>query len=175
MRLSNDQKCWVISIGVHVLVLLIMAISFPTKVRPTETVLVPLNIERVHSVPKPKVVAKKKVTKKALPKAKKKPVPTSLPGDRIQPAVSQKSVPVYPKSALNNDLEGTVKVKVTISARGQVTAIKVLSSSGHSILDQSFIRSIKQNYQFKPKRKMGKNMAGSMILTHTFSLREMMQ
>ena len=172
MQLTRDQKCWVLSIGLHALVMLIFFVSFPKKVATPEIIQVPLNIQRVHEIPQPKVSSKKKVSKKALPKATKKPKPTSLPGDRIQPAVSQKSAPIYPKSALNNDWEGTVKVRVSIASNGQVTGIKIVSSSGHAILDQAFIRSIKKNYQFNPKRQMGKNIAGTMVLSHTFSLKE---
>ena len=173
MRLTNEQKCWMVSIGCHALLLFFFVASVPKKAPKKDVIQVPLNVQRVQEKSQPKVLSHKKVSKMGVPKAKNQPKPTALPGDRVQPALTQKVPPIYPKMALNNDWEGTVKVKVSIAANGQVSAIKIVSSSGHSVLDQSFIRSIKKNYQFKPKRNMGKNMAGTIVLSHTFSLKEL--
>ena len=172
MKLSTEQKSWAFSIGIHILALLIFVVSVPKKSVEQTKIMVPIDVQIIEKRVQKEIKTKKIVTKKALPKAKKKPKPTSLPGDRVQPAVSEKSSPVYPKKALNNDWQGTVKVKVTVSAQGKPIAFEIISSSGHAILDQSFIRSIKQNFQFLPKRKMGKNISGALILSHTFSLEE---
>ena len=171
MKLTSDQKCWVISIGVHAVIWLVLAINLPVKSMDAPSIVVPVNVSIIKAKEQKKVASKQLVSKKAAPRAKQKSVPTSLPGDRIQPAIAKRSAPTYPKKALNNDWEGTVKVKVTVSNKGVPIAIKVLASSGHSVLDQSFIRSIKKNYRFNPKRKMGKDQVGTMVLTHTFSLK----
>ncbi len=171
MKLTRDQKCWAISIGVHALIGLLLAITLPVKLVEEPPIVVPVNVSIIKLKEQKKVASQQLVSKKALPRAKQSPVPTALPGDRIQPAITKRSVPTYPKKALNNDWEGTVKVKVTVSKTGIPIAIKVVSSSGHSVLDQSFIRSIKTNFQFNPKRKMGKDQVGTMVLTHTFSLK----
>ena len=172
MKLTTEQKSWVLSIIIHLIFIALFVISVPKKTLKETTLLVPIDVQIIEKKPQKKVVAKKLVTKKAVPKAKKKVVPTSLPGDRVQPAISKEVAPVYPKKALNNDWQGTVKVKVTVSSQGNPIAFKIVASSGHAVLDQSFIRSIKQNFKFKTKRKMGKNITGTIILTHTFSLEE---
>ena len=171
MKLTRDQKCWVASIGVHVILGRLFSLSIPTHTHTEPSISIPVEVQFVKETIQKKVAAKTLVSKKALPSAKPAKKPTALPGDRIQPAVAKKVAPTYPKKALNNDWEGTVKVKVTVSSTGDPISIKVVSSSGHRILDQAFIRSIKANYRFKPKRSMGKNMAGSIVLSYTFSLK----
>ncbi len=170
MSLTTEQKCWGISIVIHLIVILILTISFPQKATQETTQLIPIDIQIIEITPQKEIASKTLVSRKARPKARVKPVPTSLPGDRIQPAISRKVAPVYPKKALNNDWEGSVQVKVTVSPQGKPIQFKIVSSSGHAVLDQAFIRSIKQNFQFKPKRTMGKNVSGTIILSHTFSL-----
>ena len=151
--------------------LLSISIPLSTQVKDPADIYVPIHIQMIEKKQKQRVDAKKLVSNVGPPTAKKKPKPTSLPGDRLSPAIAQKVFPVYPKKALNNDWEGTVKVKVTVSKSGRPVSVRVISSSGHSILDRSFVRAIKKNYVFNPKRKMGKNMAGTIILSHTFSLK----
>ncbi|MEK9728001.1 MAG: energy transducer TonB, partial [Candidatus Margulisiibacteriota bacterium] len=79
-------------------------------------------------------------------------------------------VPTYPKLALNNEWEGTVKVNVTVSSTGKPIQVTVISSSGYETLDNSFIRAIQNSYQFKPKRVMGNNVVGVITLSYSFTL-----
>ena len=177
MNLTSDQKSWLISIVFHTIIISILSLTWTQKVTKDQVIQVPVTLQIIKEQPKPKkVVARKKTvaTKKALPVAKKVEKPTSLPGDRNQPIITDKLQPVYPKKALNNDWEGTVKVKVTISSGGQVTALNVIQSSGYDILDDAFIRAIRQYYVFKPKRTMGKDVNGSIILTHSFKIGDAM-
>ena len=60
--------------------------------------------------------------------------------------------------------------KVLITGKGFVKSVKLIKSSGHPILDQSFIRTVRQYYQFKPKRVMGENKEASKIVQYTFKL-----
>jgi protein TonB len=170
-RLSQEQQSWLASIVVHVLVLSVLSVSFVKVVKETEQIIVPVELVMVQ--PKkvaPKQPKQRSVSKKAMPVAKTVPKPTSLPGDRKIPLVSSFVDPIYPKQALNNDWEGTVKVRVGISNTGSVNSVRVLRSSGHTVLDQAFIKAIKNYYKFKPKRSMGKDVAGSLVLAHSFSL-----
>lgn len=171
MQLSVDQRCWLLSILLHTLfLLLLLLMGRPTsKIQPIKQEAIA--IQMVHAPSKTAATAHPLVSKKAKPSAKKHIKPTSLPGDQPSPSISKHGVPIYPKTALNNDWEGTVKVKVTVSSTGKANRIRVLSSSGHPVLDKAFIRSIKQQYEFRPKRSMGKNQIGTIILSHTFSLK----
>ena len=170
MNVSREQKCWATSIAVHALVLLLLSLSIPNSLQPSQDPMVPIEVTIIEKKVQAPVKSKQLIAKKAQPQAIKKPAPTSLPGDRLQPAIAQQTSPVYPKTALNNDWEGRVKVRVTVSPSGKPIATKVIVSSGHAILDQSFVRTIMQSYHFNPQRKMGKNMTGTIVVSHTFSL-----
>ena len=154
-------------------------------------------IENVKNAPMPKpipityiekkiIVQKKKPKppiKKKLPVKVKKPIkkatppppppppkPTSLPGDRKQAVVAHTQAPYYPKEAINNLLEGTTVLTVTIDAYGTVRSVELKRSSGHTSLDQAFIDTVKEYYTFKPKRIMGSNQSDIITLSYTFEL-----
>ncbi|OFS87475.1 hypothetical protein HMPREF3144_03680 [Oligella sp. HMSC05A10] len=50
----------------------------------------------------------------------------------------------YPSSALVNNQEGIVKVKIIINAQGYVQSVTVQKSSGHAILDQHAVNMIQR-------------------------------
>lgn len=170
MRRTPEQQSWIISIVCHIVVVLALSISWHNN-QPKQPEPYPVVSVQLVQPPQPKIVSKRLVRKAPKPKAKVAKKPTSLPGDRPQPAAARSFQPVYPKKALNNDWEGTVKVQVTVAANGTPVAVRVVRSSGHPSLDNAFIRSIKTQGAFKPKRVMGKNVSGTIVLTHTFSLK----
>ena len=43
---------------------------------------------------------------------------------------------VYPRSAIDNEIEGKAKVKVTIDRAGKVTAFNVVQPTGQDVLDK---------------------------------------
>lgn len=96
--------------------------------------------------------------------------PSRLPGDRDLPQVRQYVAPVYPKSALNLELTGNVVAEFTINEDGIVIGHKVIKSSGHDILDKSFVQTVTQYYSFDPKRVLGENKEGSITLDYTYEL-----
>lgn len=129
---------------------------------------VPVETPKVR---KPKSESKKLITKKPLALAKKTvSKPAALPGDRPEPILTNDIVPVYPKQALNNEWEGQVEVSVEVDATGKPIRVSVISSSGHPILDQAFVRTIQELYTFKPKREGGKDVSGTKRLSYTYKL-----
>tara|TARA_A100001015_G_C15028776_1_gene731958 strand:- start:446 stop:964 length:519 start_codon:yes stop_codon:yes gene_type:complete len=170
MKLSVNQKAWAISLLIHIVLILLVTDFFTTDEIIEKQNIQPVEVQ-FYKPPQPKVKIKKLVTKKGISKPKQAVKPTSMPGDRKQPETAKSMAPTYPKKALNNEWEGTVKVKVTVSPSGQPIQVKVISSSGHESLDKSFVRSIRNSYQFKPKRIMGKNVTGVVMLSHRFSLK----
>ena len=60
--------------------------------------------------------------------------------------------PKYPKIALKRGYEGILKLKIFISKNGEVTDIKVIKSSGYTILDNSGIDAAKKS-RFYPLKK----------------------
>ena len=60
--------------------------------------------------------------------------------------------PKYPKIALKRGYEGILKLKILISKNGEVSDIKVIKSSGYTILDKSGIDAAR-NSRFYPIKK----------------------
>ena len=60
--------------------------------------------------------------------------------------------PTYPKIALKRGYEGILKLKILISKNGEVSDIKVIKSSGYTILDKSGIDAAKMS-RFYPLKK----------------------
>jgi len=58
----------------------------------------------------------------------------------------------YPPSALRNEEQGTVRVRLTVDASGRVTGCSVTASSGSSQLDQTTCRLLQRRARFTPAR-----------------------
>lgn len=56
----------------------------------------------------------------------------------------------YPSRALREEVEGTVGVRVTVTANGRATNCSVTASSGSSILDQAACRGMERYARFNP-------------------------
>lgn len=56
----------------------------------------------------------------------------------------------YPARALREEAEGTVGVRVTVTAEGRATGCSVTASSGNSDLDQGACRSLERYGRFEP-------------------------
>ena len=64
--------------------------------------------------------------------------------------------PIYPKSAIEESLEGEVVVELLIGRSGIVTKVTVIKSSGHSILDQVCVNTIQEEWVFAPADRIRK-------------------
>ena len=84
-----------------------------------------------------------------------KPKHVSTLADRSVPEfVSGRKRPKYPSSAMDNGIEGSVTVEFTIDTDGNVTNIKVTSSSGNKDLDRAAISAV-DNRKYKPAVQAG--------------------
>ena len=70
----------------------------------------------------------------------RKPIPRTNPHPR------------YPRSARRRSLEGTVVLKVLVNTRGRVGECRVHTSSGHRILDERAVKTVRK-WTFKPGTK----------------------
>lgn len=61
--------------------------------------------------------------------------------------------PTYPRLAIKRGLEGEVKVKMTISAEGDLLDVVLIKSSGHEILDSAAMAAAK-NWRFQKRSKV---------------------
>jgi len=84
------------------------------------------------------------------------------------PGVGPGPLPVYPKNALDQNLQGTVTLSVTVSPAGKAAAIGITASSGHSLLDEAARRSVLR-WSFIPGMKNGKPAEGVVTVKIRFA------
>ena len=63
--------------------------------------------------------------------------------------------PPYPIAARRLGLEGTVVLRVVVSADGTPASVVVLQSSGHAVLDASALETVRTRWRFVPARRNG--------------------
>lgn len=172
---ETDLYGWLFSLLFHLVILLISLPFIAKKIPRQEIFRVPVNMTWVSEPvqepvdPKPRAKSKRLISRKPQANHVNEP-PKRLPGDRQHPLLTNRINPVYPKRALNEELEGKVVVEVTVDDRGRPTHIVILQSSGHTILDQALVRTIRQYYKFKPKRTVGVDEEGTIRLSYRFQL-----
>lgn len=84
-----------------------------------------------------------------------KPKHVSTLADRSTPElVSGRKRPAYPAVARDKGIEGSVTVEYTINTEGKVVGVKVVSSSGSSLLDQAAVDTVR-NRKYKPAVQAG--------------------
>ena len=73
----------------------------------------------------------------------------------VQREVNKIATRNYPSSAVRMRLEGRLRLGVTIGADGQIIAVRVLSSSGHPVLDDSATASVTALHIPAPPEELG--------------------
>jgi len=94
--------------------------------------------------PEPKPVVQK-IVPKPTPKAPPKPAPPSV---AVGAKLERSYKPSYPSTAKRANLEGRVLLDIVVETNGKVGIVRLATSSGHSSLDQSAIKSVKR-WRFK--------------------------
>lgn len=77
--------------------------------------------------------------------------------------------PHYPATAKSRGIEGKVLLEVLVSDKGEALNVKIISSSGSHILDESAYETVK-NWQFIPAKKFGKFVQASVIVPIEFKI-----
>ncbi len=115
-------------------------------------------------------------TTKEVPQA-----PDKAQADNTQPASSarplitkptfkvQPKYPPYPRNARRRGLEGTVILEVWLDKHGEKEKVRVLTSSGHAILDDAALKAVNQ-WQFKHYEVQGKASASRLHIPIRFNL-----
>lgn len=85
----------------------------------------------------------------------------------IQPKPLESIIPIYPKEAMENDIEGTVILKCYIDKTGNVTDIEILK--GIPSLNDSAKEAV-QNVKFSPAKKGNKILSSSVIIPIKYKL-----
>lgn len=88
-----------------------------------------------------------------------------------QPGYLRNPHPTYPEAARQAGQEGIVHLRVSISATGMVTSVRLERSSGHSALDQQAMTTVRQRWKFKPATENGKRVSAEISLPIRFQLK----
>lgn len=65
-------------------------------------------------------------------------------GAGVQPA------PAYPRAAVLEEKEGAVTVRFAVDKAGRVMVARAVSSSGHAILDEAAVTTVRRRWRFSP-------------------------
>lgn len=84
------------------------------------------------------------------------------------PEVRRRVKATYPEEARQQEIEGTVRARLSIDAEGKVVKVKILEGLGHG-LDQAAVRALKQ-YRFKPATVNGEAVGTDLDFAYTFLL-----
>jgi len=90
-------------------------------------------------------------------------------GPSYGPSVVGGPVPIYPKDAADQALEGEVTLSVIVGEDGSVESVTVENSSGHQLLDAAAIRAVRERWVFQPGMAGGRPERGEVTLTFDFS------
>lgn len=74
----------------------------------------------------------------------------------------------YPEEAKKNEIEGSVRLKVTLDAEGAVQTVAVISGPGYGLNEAA--RDALRRFRFKPATKGGENVGYTFVYTYTFLL-----
>lgn len=88
---------------------------------------------------------------------------------RATPLYKSNPLPRYPSSARRRGFEGTVRLLVKVSEKGEVTELEVDRSSGYTSLDRRAVETVK-DWKFEPGRINGKASAMDVKIPVTFRL-----
>ncbi|MCB1244494.1 MAG: energy transducer TonB, partial [Verrucomicrobiae bacterium] len=99
---------------------------------------------------------------------RKAPTATVVAKPRIRSAPK----PFYPPDARRNGWIGTVYLKVTISASGQVTDVSVSRSSGRESLDRAAVSTMKRWRFYPAKDSNGQAVPSAVIAPIRFQLQD---
>ena len=73
------------------------------------------------------------------------------------------SAPIYPAIAKSRGISGKVILEVLVSENGEAQEVKISSSSGYAILDNSAIEAV-ENWHFIPAKKFGNNIQARILI-----------
>lgn len=89
--------------------------------------------------------------------------------DRPLPELIQSSPPTYPQTAIERRWEGTVLLRLRVTAEGHVDRVAILNSSGYDVLDGEAVRAIRA-WRFVPATRDGHPVASFVRLPVRFDL-----
>ena len=75
--------------------------------------------------------------------------PPAPPAERVEASLRAEATPEYPQELIEDDVEGSVTVKILVAADGSVESVELVTSSGYSAMDRAAIAA-GYRFQFNP-------------------------
>ena len=75
--------------------------------------------------------------------------PSAPPAERVAASLRAEATPEYPQELIEDDVEGSVTVKILVAADGSVESVRLVSPSGYSAMDRAAIAA-GYRFQFNP-------------------------
>ena len=75
--------------------------------------------------------------------------PSAPPAERVEASLRAEATPEYPQELIEDDVEGSVTVKILVAADGSVESVRLVTSSGYSAMDRAAIAA-GYRFQFNP-------------------------
>ena len=75
--------------------------------------------------------------------------PPAPPAERVAASLRAEATPEYPQELIEDDVEGSVTVKILVAADGSVESVSLVTSSGYSAMDRAAIAA-GYRFQFNP-------------------------
>ncbi|WP_082910637.1 energy transducer TonB [Magnetospirillum moscoviense] len=91
--------------------------------------------------------------------------------DEVKATPLSQPKPFYPRIARQRGWQGVVVVRVGIDEAGQTCHVAVRDSSGHAVLDEAALETVRQ-WRFSPARQGGRAVASAIDVPIRFSLTE---
>jgi protein TonB len=93
-------------------------------------------------------------------------------GGGARPAYATNPKPPYPMVAKRLGIEGVVTLEVLVRPDGSPAEVKVRASSGHDVLDESALTTVRERWRFIPARRDGQPVEDRVVFPVRFRLRE---
>ena len=88
----------------------------------------------------------------------------------LQLAALASPPPVYPRTAIQRRLAGTVTLRIHVDAGGLPLEVMVEQSSGHAILDEAAVKTVQKRWRFVPATRDGQAIEGWALVPVVFVL-----
>jgi protein TonB len=141
-----------------------VVLTHPTAPNPTPPPIVIQNVPNGPTAIRPNTTVTAPVT----------PVlPASGPTLAVRPLSATHTIPPYPPMAVRLGYEGNVRLRIAVDERGNVVSADVLSSSGHTDLDEAAIGWVKTHWRYEPARQNGTAVPATTNAVVTFRLNQL--
>jgi protein TonB len=148
----------------------------PTLAQPPADIQ-PMALQRADAVERLPVVAEPPATLPRRPQAVPIPPATNQAWRELTAGLSKKTPadlsanppPQYPREAIARGLQGTVILRLRISAAGVVEQVEVVESSGHELIDRAAVEAVSK-WRGAPARRYGRPVTAEEVLPIRFRL-----